>query len=86
MAGTLPLQSRHFVTAASGRPEFQIRMQRGWDSGSNYHVIGMKNGLLLLHLGMAGATAGQFDGTLGLVGGLLGGKLGRLVGNALEES
>jgi len=86
MNGTMELQSSSYLKAGGGRIEFQIRMKSGWGALQKYHVIGLKNGLLLLNIGATVPTSGQFDGTLGLAGGLLGGKLGRAFGNALEKA
>lgn len=86
VTGTIELQSTNYLNAGGGRIEFQIRMKRGWGALQKYHVIGLKNGLLLLNIGATVASTGQFDGTLGLAGGLIGGKLGRAFGNALETA
>ena len=86
MSGTIELQSSSYLTASSGRPEFQIRMKHGWNGLQKYHVVALNNGLLMLNIGATVAATGQFDGTLGFVGGLLGGKLGRVLGDAFAKA
>lgn len=86
MSGSLQLQSSDWLNSANSRASFQIRMKRGWGGLRKFHIVGMKNGLLLLNVGGTSDTTGQFDGTLGAAGGLLGGKLGRALGNALEKA
>ena len=87
MGGTIELQSSRFQNACGGRPEFQVRMKRG--ATHDYHVFGLKNGLLLLDLAFAKMNqsgGNTYDGTLGFLGGVLGGRVGRLIGDALESA